>query len=98
MAYYIKVTKDVSDYLQLTSERNRTADGNYLLWQADVARFPGATIFDRARHIGGVALTPQAARQETDGVGNPVEVRNPDWLDTPSANGETDKTGKEDTL
>lgn len=29
----------------LTSIRNKTADGNYLLWQADVLRFPGDDIF-----------------------------------------------------
>ena len=41
MAFYIKVTKEVADRLHLTDIRNRTADGNVLLWQADVARFPG---------------------------------------------------------
>ncbi|WHX09787.1 hypothetical protein QNN11_11570 [Phocaeicola dorei] len=40
MAFYIKVTKEVADRLHLTDIRNRTADGNVLLWQADVARFP----------------------------------------------------------
>ena len=48
MAFYIKVTKEVADRLHLTDIRNRTADGNVLLWQADVARFPGDTVFDRA--------------------------------------------------
>ena len=49
MAFYIKVTKEVADRLHLTDIRNRTADGNVLLWQADVARFPGDTVFDRAK-------------------------------------------------
>ena len=39
MAFYIKVTKEVADRLHLTDIRNRTADGNVLLWQADVARY-----------------------------------------------------------
>ena len=53
MAFYIKVTKEVADRLHLTDIRNRTADGNVLLWQADVARFPGDTVFDRAKEAGG---------------------------------------------
>ena len=35
MAFYIKVTKEVADRLHLTGIRNKTADGNVLLWQAD---------------------------------------------------------------
>lgn len=64
MAFYIKVTKEVADRLHLTDIRNRTADGNVLLWQADVARFPGDTVFDRAKEAGGICLTPQAAKEE----------------------------------
>ena len=69
MAFYIKVTKEVADRLHLTDIRNRTADGNVLLWQADVARFPGDTVFDRAKEAGGICLTPQAD--------HPVEVFTP---------------------
>lgn len=78
MAFYIKVTKSVADKLQLTEIRNKTADGNVLLWQADVARFPGDTVFDRAASVGGVCLTPQAAKAEIDGTDNPVQVSTPD--------------------
>ena len=63
MAFYIKVTKEVADRLHLTDIRNRTADGNVLLWQADEA--------------GGVCLTPQAAKEEIDGTDHPVEVFTP---------------------
>ena len=73
MAFYIKVTKEVADRLHLTDIRNRTADGNVLLWQADVARFPGDTVFERAKEAGGVCLTPQAAKEEIDGTDHPVE-------------------------
>lgn len=78
MACYIKVTKQVADKLGVTSIRNMTADGNVLLWQADLNQIEGDTIFDRAAHVGGVALTPQAARLETDGMENPAEVTTPD--------------------
>ncbi len=63
MAFYIKVTKEVADRLHLTDIRNRTADGNVLLWQADVARFPGDTVFDRAKEAGGICLTPPGSER-----------------------------------
>lgn len=78
MAFYIKVTKQVADKMGLTAIRNMTADGNVLLWQADLNRIEGDTIFDRAAHVGGAALTPQAARLETDGTETPAEVTTPD--------------------
>ena len=78
MAYYVKVTKQVADKMGLTSIRNMTADGNVLLWQADLNQIEGDTIFDRAARVGGVALTPQSARLETDGMDNPAEVTTPD--------------------
>lgn len=78
MAFYIKVTKQVADKMNLTAIRNKTADGNVLLWQADLNRIEGDTIFDRATRVGGVALTPQAARLETDGTENSAEVTTPD--------------------
>lgn len=81
MAFYIKVTKEVAEYLKVTSERNRTKDGNILLWQADVARFPGDTVFERAAYAGGVALTAQAAKLETDGTEYPAQVAVPAWLE-----------------
>ena len=31
MAFYVKVTKEVADYLGVTDIRNKTADGNVLL-------------------------------------------------------------------
>ena len=78
MAFYIKVTKQVADKLQLAEIRNKTADGNVLLWQADVARFAGDTVFDRARAVGGVCLSPQAAKEEIDGTDSPVLVFTPE--------------------
>lgn len=78
MAFYIKVTRQVADKLGLTEIRNKTADGNVLLWQADVSRFEGDTVFDRAGKIGGVCLYPQQAKEEIDGTDNPVPVTTPD--------------------
>ena len=54
MAFYIKVTREVADKLGVAGIRNSTADGNVLLWQADVAGFPGDTVFDRAAVVGRV--------------------------------------------
>lgn len=78
MAFYIKVTKDVADALRLTGIRNRTADGNILLWQADIAAVPGETVFKRAEHVGGVALLPQQAKAEIEGTDNPASVTTPE--------------------
>ena len=107
MAFYIKVKLEVADYLKVTSERNRTADGCILLWQADVLRFPGDTVKDRATYAGGVALTASQAKQETDGTEHPVEVRLPEWLkpaeevtvveDVTETNPETEESAEEIT-
>lgn len=101
MAKYIKTTKAVADYLGVTADRNRTADGNYLLWQADVARFPGETVEQRAAHAGGVAISNSQGRQEIDGTDHPAEVHTPDWLETPAGTDEgnqADPTGKEEEV
>lgn len=81
MAYYIKVTKAVAERLQLTSIRNKTADGNYLLWQADIEGIPGLTVKDRASKVGGVCLTSIEAKREIDGSASvPAKVVTPDNL------------------
>lgn len=78
MAYYIKCTTRVSDVLGMTAERNRTADGNVLLWQADLNSIEGNTLLDRANKVGGALLTPEQAKAETDGIENPIEVATPE--------------------
>lgn len=86
MAFYIKVTQEVADALGVTALRNQTADGCVLCWQADLDRIEGDTIFDRAARVGGAALTPQAAKAETDGTADyPAEVTTP-----PEYGGETE--------
>lgn len=70
MAHYVKVTKEVAAKLVDISTRNKTADGNVLLWQADLNSVPGDTLTDRAASVGGVVLTPIEAKEETDGKRN----------------------------
>lgn len=78
MAYYIKVTPAIARHLRLTEIRNKTADGNYLLWQADIASFPGKTISDRAAYVGGACLTATCAKREIDGnLSSPALVSTP---------------------
>ena len=38
MANYFKVNKKVAEYLNLKNERNKSKDGNYILWQSDMKR------------------------------------------------------------
>ena len=78
MAYYIKCTTRVSDVLGMTAERNRTADGNVLLWQADLNSIEGNTLLERVNKVGGALLTPEQAKAETDGMENPIEVATPE--------------------
>ena len=101
MAKYIKATKAVADYLNVTADRNRTADGNYLLWQSDVARFPGDTVEQRAAYAGGVAISNSEGRREIDGTDHPAEVHTPDWLETQAGdeeNNQASQTGKEEEI
>lgn len=104
MAYYIKVAKKVADKIGAPVEnRNKTADGNILLWQADLNIIPGETIFDRAAFVGGVAMPGQSAKAEIDGTAvPPAEVTIPEYYqDTETGNtetGETEQTDKPVTL
>lgn len=81
MAYYIKVAKKVADKIGAPVEnRNYTADGNILLWQADLNLIPGETILDRAAYVGGVALESRSAKEEIDGTAvSPAEVTIPEY-------------------
>lgn len=109
MAYYIKVTKKVADKIGAPVEnRNKTADGNILLWQADLNIIPGETIFDRAAFVGGVAMPGQSAKAEIDGTAvPPAEVTIPEYYqdkvvesptegDTETGNTETEETEQTD--
>lgn len=82
MAFYVKITKKVADKIGApVDERNKTADGNILLWQADLDAVQGATIFDRAEFVGGVVLTPSEARNETLEAEGGAEVFVPEYFE-----------------
>lgn len=84
MAYYIKVAKKVAEKIGAPVEnRNVTADGNILLWQADLNVIPGDTIFDRAAFVGGVAMMAVQAKAEIDGTSDPIEVSIPVYYQDP---------------
>lgn len=90
MARYIKANSKVAEHLNLTGIRSRLADGNYLLWQADMLAFGRPSelpqILDR---IGGIALQAHEAREEQDGT---ATRKLPEAADPLFALGE--KTGK----
>lgn len=69
MALYIKVNPKVAAYLGLQNDRLQVADGNYILWQADMLAFgPLTRLSETLTAIGAIALMPHEARQEQDGA------------------------------
>ena len=62
MANYFKVNKKVAEYLDLKDERNKSKDGNYILWQSDMKRL-GAIEY-AVQITGAAVLTPREARME----------------------------------
>ena len=78
MANYFKGNKKVAEYLNLKNERNKSKDGNYILWQSDMKRLGAieyAVSVTRA-----AVLTPREARMEFYGelckpLGTPLDER-----------------------
>lgn len=69
MAKYIKANPKVARYLRVENDRNQVADGNYLLWQADMLAFGRLTDLPSIlEQIGGLALQAHEAREEQDGT------------------------------
>ena len=69
MALWIKANKKVAEHLKLKSERRVLGDGNYLLWQNDMLKL--GRLIDLPEilvRIGGLALKPEEAKMEQDGV------------------------------
>ena len=65
---YYKVNARVAEYLNLTTERNMTKDGNYILWVADINRFGSlVNISGILEDIGGVALSSADVVKELRG-------------------------------
>lgn len=69
MARYIKANSKVARHLRLENDRNQVADGNYLLWQADMLAFGRLTELPSIlAQIGGISLQAHEAREEQDGT------------------------------
>lgn len=78
MANYFKVNEKVAEYLDLKDERNKSNDGNYILWQSDMKRL-GAIEY-AVQITGAAVLTPREARMEFYGelckpLGTPLDER-----------------------
>jgi hypothetical protein len=79
MGYYIKARKIVHDSLGFaTGDRQKTPDGNYLLWQADIVKLGdrlglqfGTNYYEYlirvAALVGALVLTAKEAKEEQDG-------------------------------
>lgn len=68
---YFKVNKRVAEHLGLTQDRNKTADGAYIIWVADLNRLgslgnKSAILSD----IGGLELSPKETLDEIKGISN----------------------------
>lgn len=62
--------------------RNKTKDGNYIIWMTDIDSVPGLTLDDRISYVGGAKLTPMEAKAERNGTANPpASVYTPICLD-----------------
>ena len=91
MANYFKVNKKVAEYLDLKDERNKSNDGNYILWQSDMKRL-GAIEY-AVQITGAAVLTPREAKMEFYGesckpLGTPLDERFITETDEKSENAE----------
>ena len=78
MANYFKVNEKVAEYLDLKNERNKSNDGNYILWLSDMKRL-GAIEY-AVQITGAAVLTPREAKMEFYGesckpLGTPLDER-----------------------
>lgn len=78
----IKVTPKVAKLFANLQMRNKTRDGNYILWMSDLDTVPGDTIADRAAYVGGALLTPMETKMECQGTAAQYKsVSTPVYLD-----------------
>lgn len=78
----IKVTTKVARMFANLALRNKTKDGNYIIWMTDIDSVPGLTLDDRISYVGGAKLTPMEAKAERNGTANPpASVYTPIYLD-----------------
>jgi len=97
MARYIKANPKVAQYLHVENERLQVKDGNYLLWQADIAVFgPLFKLAEICEEIGAIALTAAEARQEQDGtVTRPLPEATRDIFKMPKPEEKTEEKTEE---
>lgn len=94
MAYYVKVKPEVRNrilpsYIQGT----KSADGNVILFQSDLANVEGMTLSERAANVGGALLTPEEAKREIDGTTtSPAVCYDPMTRNSNQENGTDDGT------
>lgn len=78
----VKVTTKVAKLFANLALRNKTKDGNYIIWMTDIDSVPGLTLDDRISYVGGAKLTPMEAKAERNGTANPpASVYTPVYLD-----------------
>lgn len=78
----IKVTTKVAKLFANLALRNKTKDGNYIIWMTDIDSVPGLTLADRVSYVGGALLSPMEAKAERNGTANPpASVYTPVYLD-----------------
>lgn len=78
----VKVTTKVAKMFANLALRNKTKDGNYIIWMTDIDSVPGLTLDDRISYVGGAKLTPMEAKAERNGTANPpASVYTPIYLD-----------------
>lgn len=90
----IKVTTKVAKLFANLALRNKTKDGNYIIWMTDINSVPGLTLADRVSYVGGALLSPMEAKAERNGTANPpATVYTPIYLDkTAEAEASSTKT------
>lgn len=74
MGKYIKVSPFVAEQLNLAHIRQQATDGNYILWQQDLAGVEGETLEERCQYIGGVIIDRNKGKEELKGTDDPVPV------------------------
>jgi len=74
MGNYIKVCPFIAEQLGVADIRQRTADGNYLLWQQDVAAIQGETLEERSKYVGGAVIGARQSKEELKGTAEPVPL------------------------
>lgn len=78
----VKVTTKVAKIFANLALRNKTKDGNFIIWMTDIDSVPGLTLDDRISYVGGAKLTPMEAKAERNGTANPpASVYTPIYLD-----------------